>query len=259
MTGSSGGHVAFDFSGVNVLVTGAGKGIGREIALQFGRAGATVFAAGRTSADLRAVVAEISAAGGNAHPLTVDVASAQSVEAMFGELTAITGSLDVLVNCAGRVQRVPTLSMNESDWRAMIDTNLSGVFFCCQRAGAIMQSQRSGSIINVASTLGIVGLDERAAYIASKGGVIALTKALAVDWAPFQIRVNAVAPTTTLTGETAKLYEDESVRNAKIADIPLGRLGSPEDIASAVLYLASPAASFITGQTLVVDGGYTSR
>ncbi|MBX3070657.1 MAG: SDR family oxidoreductase [Thermomicrobiales bacterium] len=255
MTGSP----AFDFSGANVLVTGAGKGIGREIAFHFGRAGATVLVAGRTPADLDAVVAAISAAGGNAHPLAVDVASAQSVEAMFGELTTIAGSLDVLVNCAGRVQRVPTLSMNENDWRAMIDTNLSGVFFCCQRAGAIMQSQRSGSIINVASTLGIVGLDERAAYIASKGGVIALTKALAVDWAPFQIRVNAVAPTTTLTGETAKLYEDESVRNAKIADIPLRRLGSPEDIASAVLYLASPAASFITGHTLVVDGGYTAR
>lgn len=259
MTESLARNAAFDFSGFNILVTGASKGIGREIALQFGRAGAMVLVAGRTIADLESVANDIAASGGSAHPLAVDIASSHSVDELFGQLSRIAPRLHVLVNCAGRVQRTPTLSITDDDWRTMIDTNLSGVYFCCQRAGALMRSQGSGCIVNIASTLGIVGLEDRAAYIASKGGVIALTKALAVEWAPLKIRVNAVAPTTTLTGETAQLYQNEAVRNAKIADIPLGRLGTPEDIAAAVMYLASPAASFITGHTLVVDGGYTAR
>jgi 2-deoxy-D-gluconate 3-dehydrogenase len=248
-----------DFSGKTVLVTGAGGGIGREIAARFAASSTNLIITGRSGEKLEAMAREIREHGGDAIPIAADLSNAAAVANLFEAVRTHVSRLDVLVNCAGRVQRALALTMSEADWQAMFSTNVSGLFFCCQQAAGMMIPGGSGSIVNIASTLGIVGLEERAAYIASKGAVIALTKALAIEWSKHGIRVNAVAPTTTLTGDTADLYTDDATRTAKLTEIPLGRFGTPADSASAVLFLASDAASFVTGHTLVVDGGYTAR
>lgn len=165
----------------------------------------------------------------------------------------------MLVNCAGRVAVRPALELVEAEWDAMVDTNLKGLFFCCQAAGRAMAERGTGKIINIASALGLVGLEQRAAYCASKGGVIQLTRALAVEWASLNITVNAIAPTTTLTGDTALAYADPTAFAAKARDVPMRRLGTPGDLVGAAVYLAGPASDFVTGHVLVVDGGYSVR
>jgi NAD(P)-dependent dehydrogenase (short-subunit alcohol dehydrogenase family) len=249
----------FELKGRTVLVTGGSKGIGRELSRALASAGARVIVASRSDADVRETVSDIQWSGGSAHPAPLDVTNAASISHAFDAVVREFGRLDVLVNCAGRVSVQDAHQMTEIEWDAVVDTNLKGAFLCCREAGKIMIAQGRGKIVNIASALGLTGLEGRSAYCASKGGLINLTRALAVEWAPYTINVNAIAPTTTLTGQTAHQYPASGAIEKKLQEIPLGRFGTPEDLVGAVIYLAGPASDFVTGHVLVVDGGYTAR
>lgn len=249
----------FDLSGLVAVVTGGGKGIGKQLALSLATAGADVVVAGRTLQDVDVTASEINELGRQASAHALDVTDPESSKEMAKAVLAEFGRIDVLINCAGHVAVRAALDLTEAEWDVMTDTNLKGLFFCCQAVGRVMVERGQGKIINIASALGIVGLENRAAYSASKGGVIQLTRALAIEWAPHNICVNAIAPTTTMTGETKHLYADPAAYAEKSRDIPLRRLGTPDDLVGAAVFLAGPASDFVTGHILVVDGGYTIR
>ncbi len=239
------------------LVTGGGNGIGRAIAIAFARAGAHVAVAGRNPQTLAEVEAEITAAGRRCLPLTVDVRKVPEVRVMVQRVVETFGRLDVLVNNAGLTNRTGSLEVSEAEWDAVMETNLKGHFFCCQAAAAHMIPRRRGRIINVVSIFGIVGRPARAAYGASKGAAMQLTRTLAVEWAPHNILVNAIAPGATRTPTREELFGDPAYLQRLVAQYPLGRIAEPEDMVGAALFLASEASAFVTGQTIVVDGGHT--
>jgi 2-deoxy-D-gluconate 3-dehydrogenase len=168
------------------------------------------------------------------------------------------GRIDILVNNAGINISKPALEVTEQDWDRVLDVNLKGVFFCSQAVARGMIQQKSGKIVNVASQNGVIGYYNRAAYCSSKAGVVNLTRVLAIEWASRSINVNAVGPTFVRTPLTEKLFQEESFKREVLSRIPLGRLGKPEDVAGAVVFLSSPAADLITGHTLLVDGGWTA-
>jgi NAD(P)-dependent dehydrogenase (short-subunit alcohol dehydrogenase family) len=242
----------FDLSGRTAWVTGAGKGLGRAMAVALAAAGARVAITSRTSPDLVALADEL---GEKTLVLPGSVAEPGFAEDCVERL----GSLDVLVNCAGispSFRRSEQVS--DSDWRQVLSVNLDGTFFCARAAGKRMLAQGSGSIINVSSVHGTTGFDRIAAYAASKGGVEALTRVLAVEWADRGVRVNTLAPgyfATDLSHGLLNSSWGETVRRA----VPQGRVGSPNELAGAVVYLASDASSYVTGSTLFVDGGWTAH
>ncbi len=236
------------------IITGASRGIGRAVALELAKNGAKVvvnFAGNRAAAEQ--VAAAIKENGGEAILHQADVADAATVDALFKAATEAFGRVDILVNNAGITRDNLLLRMKEEDWDAVLNTNLKGVFNCTKVAAKIMMKQRSGKIINMTSVIGLMGNAGQANYAAAKAGVIGFTKATAKELASRNITVNAIAPGFITTDMTAVLTDDVKAEMAK--QIPLGRLGTPEDIAAAVLFLASDAASYITGQTLTVDGG----
>jgi len=249
----------FRLDGNVAMVTGAGAGLGFGIAVRLARAGADVIVTSRTLGALDAVTRAIEAAGRRCLPMALDVLDLRGINALADRVTSEVGRLHVLVNNAGINIRGPALEVTEADWDTVVDTNLKGLFFCCQAVGRQMIAKGGGSIVNLASTLSVVGAVDRASYCASKGGVALLTKALAVEWAPYNLRVNAVAPTFVLTNMTASLLSDPAAKAKAVAKIPLGRIGEVDDVARAVLYLASPAAAFITGVVLPVEGGYLAQ
>jgi 2-deoxy-D-gluconate 3-dehydrogenase len=213
--------------------------------------------ASRTGAEVEEAAAEARASGAAALAATVDLMSVASIDRLIETAVARFGRVDVLINNAGTYVNRPALEMTEADWDLMADTNLKGLFFCASRAARVMVEQRSGCVINLSSALATVAQQGYACYGATKAGVQQLTRVLALEWAPHGITVNAIAPTTTETpAASARLRTPEALTRAR-EKIPLGRYGWPEDVVGAALYLASPAARFMTGQTLLIDGGFS--
>jgi 3-oxoacyl-[acyl-carrier protein] reductase len=236
------------------LVTGASRGIGRAIARELASRGATVLAAARDQEKLAAVVAEIVAEGGKALAVSLDVADPASVEQAFDAILKTHGRLDHLVNNAGITRDNLVLRMKPEDWRLVLDTNLTGAFLCTQAALRPMLKQRAGRIVNVTSVVGLTGNPGQANYAASKAGLVGLTRSVAREVASRSITVNAVAPGFIETDMTAAMTD--KAREAVASQIPLGRVGQPEDVAGAVAFLVSDRAAYITGQVLCVDGGF---
>lgn len=240
-----------------VLVAGAGGGIGGAAADGLGREGAAVVCTDVDAGAAEATASRIRAVGGRAMALSLDVRDPLAVAAAVAAAVREFGRLDVLLDCAGVSHSGSFLDLDPGEWSRIIAVNLTGMFHLGQAAARQMVRQGDGgSIINVTSQLAEVARPERAAYVASKGGGRSLTHAMALELAPHGIRVNAIAPGPTLTGLTRASYADPERRRATISQIPLGRLGEPEDIAGAILYLASEESRWVTGSTVTVDGGY---
>lgn len=251
---------AFDLHGKVAVVTGAGSGLGRAIAVALARHGADVAVTElpEKTALAAETVAEVVATGRRAAAIPLDVTDLGSIDALVPAVVRSLGRLDILVNNAGLNIQRHALEVTEQDWDRVLDVNLKGLFFCSQAAGRHMVEHGGGCIVNIASQMGLVGYWRRAAYCSSKAGVVNLTRVLAIEWARHGITVNAIAPTFVLTPLTAPMFEDAEFKADVLARIPLGRLADPDDVANAAVYLASPAAKMVTGQTLAVDGGWTA-
>jgi glucose 1-dehydrogenase len=241
------------------LVAGAGGGIGGAGAEGLAREGAAVACADIDAAAAEAVAARIRAAGGRATAMALDVRNRSAVDDAVAATVREFGRLDVLLDCAGISDGASFLDLDFDKWERVIAVNLTGMFHLGQAAARQMLRQGGGSIINVTSQLAEVARPGSANYIASKGGGRSLTHAMALDLAPHGIRVNAIAPGPTLTGLTRARYADPERRGATIAHIPLGRLGDPQDLVGAILFLASDESRWATGSTVTVDGGYNAQ
>ena len=245
------------FDGSVAVVTGAGRGMGRAVALRLGGEGASVVVAELKPEHGVEVAEEIRTAGGTATAVTADVSRVDDVKRLFDEAVKAFGTVDILVNNAGIAVERSILEYTEADWDRQMGVNVKGVFFCSQAAARLMIPRRRGKIVNFASTSAFVASSHpEIAYDTSKGAVRQMTVAMAAELAPHGINVNAVAPGTTKTEMTRDTLSTEEGLAWQLARIPLGRVWQPDDIAAVVLFLCSPEASYITGHTLVADGGW---
>ena len=246
---------AFRLDGKRALVTGAGRGIGRAAALALASAGAELTLVSRTPSELDAVAHEITAASGNARAMPLDVTRSEAVR----EAVAGLGRLDILVNNAGVNRPQPFLEVDEPTLDLLLGLNVRAAFLVAQAAARLMVAQGSGVIINVSSQMGHVGSElNRTVYVMTKHAIEGLTKAMAVELAPKGVRVVSIAPTFVETPLSKPFLDDPATRRWILGRIPLGRVGTSEEVASAIVFLASPAAALVTGSSLLVDGGWTA-
>jgi NAD(P)-dependent dehydrogenase (short-subunit alcohol dehydrogenase family) len=246
----------FDLSGKSAVVVGGTSGIGLAMAIGLAEAGADVVASSRRQEQVDAAAAAIEAKGVQALRLTSDVGDRASLEALLAGTVEAFGKADILINCAGKIKRAPTVDFPEEAWDDIMDTNVTGTLRACQIFGKHMLERGYGRIINIASLNTFVSLKEVSAYAASKAAVGALTKSLAVEWSAQGVNVNAIAPGVFRTALNAELL-DKSERGKELRlRTPMGRFGKTEELVGAAIFLASEAASFVTGEILVVDGGF---
>lgn len=267
----------FSLEGKVAIVTGAGRGIGRAIALTFAEAGADIVAAARTEEQIQSTSEEALKLGRKSLAIPTDVTRADQVEAMVEKTISEFGRIDILVNNAGTTlrkavvplpgvrladwQRVNDFDnpMSEAEWRHMMDTNLTSAFLCCRAVGPHMIAQKRGKVINISSIHSQRGATYNAAYHVGKAGMEMLTRCLALEWGPFHINVNAIGPGYFHTAASAKRHQDPELREEMLRRVPLGRVGEVREIALLAVYLASEASDFLTGQTIYLDGGYLAR
>ncbi|MCM3568235.1 SDR family NAD(P)-dependent oxidoreductase [Neobacillus mesonae] len=249
----------FDLKNKTAIVTGGNRGLGRLMALSLAKNGANVAVVGRDEVRNTEVVNEIEHLGRKAIGISADLTKIDSIQNMVSMVIEEFGMLDILVNNAGISETKFALEVTEEEWDRVMNLNVKSLFFCSQAAAKMMKSQGHGRIINIASVVGAVGDVGICAYTASKGAVINLTRSLALEWARYGITVNAIGPAYIETEMNQKELSNEKVKNKIISKTPLKRLGTPEELEGAVLLLASDASSFITGQTIYVDGGWLAQ
>jgi 2-deoxy-D-gluconate 3-dehydrogenase len=248
----------FSISGKRALVTGGSKGIGAAVAQVLAEAGAEVAIVGRDPAGLDETAALVERAGRACHKITADLRSADETLRAATEALSLFGVVDILVNNAGIARIAPLTDLALDEWNETMTVNLTAPFLLARTLAPAMIAQRSGKIINISSQAGVIALEGHGAYCASKGGLNMLTKVMAAEWSCHNIQVNAVAPTVILTPMGTEVWGDPAKSAPMLAKIPLGRFGQPVEVADLVLFLASPASDLITGETILIDGGYTA-
>lgn len=249
----------FSLRGQVAMVTGASQGIGYGLSKLLAGAGAKVAVCARNMSSLGELCRDIRANGGEAKPYVLDVTDIQQINSVVFSIQKDFGRLDIQVNNAGLGANHPATEVTEADWDELMDVNLKGLFFCCQAAGRVMLEQGHGRIINMSSQAGEVGIREHAVYCATKGGVNLLTKVLALEWSARGVTVNAIAPTFIYTPGTAERLDNPDYLKGVLDRLPIGHVGTVTDVASAVIYLASPAGGMVNGTVLLVDGGWTAQ
>ncbi len=249
-------YTKLELTGKTAVVIGGTSGIGRSIAHGIADAGANVVCTSRRSEQVDAAAAEIEAKGRRTIRVVSDVSDRSSLENLLGECVTVFGKVDILVNSAGRTKREPTLDLDDETWNAILETNLTGTLRACQVFGRHMISNGYGRIVNIASLSTFVSLFEVAAYSASKAAVASLTKSLAIEWAKHGVNVNAIAPGVFRTALNEKLLDETPRGQEFLTRTPMGRFGDVAELAGAAIFLASDAASYVTGEVLVVDGGF---
>jgi NAD(P)-dependent dehydrogenase (short-subunit alcohol dehydrogenase family) len=252
------GYNGLELNGKVAVVIGGTSGLGRAIALALAEAGADVVPTSRRKDQVESAAKDVEERGRRTLRIVSDVVDRDSVEKLLNSVVESWGKVDILVNCAGRTKRAPTIDFAEKDWNDIFETNLTGTLRACQVFGRHMIERRYGRIINIASLGSLMSLCEVAAYAASKSGVASLTKSLAIEWAPYGVCVNAILPGVFRTPLNEKLLDETPRGREFLTRTPMKRFGRPEELAGAAIYLASDAASFVTGTLLIVDGGFVA-
>lgn len=249
----------FSLEGKTAVVTGAGRGIGQAVAVTFAEYGADVALASRTESELMETAELVQRHGRRAIVLPADLGERGAAADVIDRAVQALGKIDILVTSSGTIVRKPAFEIDEDDWEKVIGLNLKARFFLAKAAASHMREQsdsNGGSILHIASLSTFFGVPNQSPYVAGNGGIGALTRAQAVEWAPYNIRVNAIAPGTILTRQVETLLSNPEVRASRLAKIPLNRIGDPQDVAGSAVFLASDAGAYITGHILVVDGGW---